>query len=87
MPFDFTVGIFVITVISVLAFLAGRRFQTDRVIAGTLCFLASLLSALLYAWGFSGRLGWAGFFAACAVKTGMLYLLERYREEPLYRPL
>jgi hypothetical protein len=70
MPFDLLAGILLIAALSVLACIAARRLQSDAAFLGTAAFLTSLFLALLYAWTFSGKLGWAAVLPAGWVLVG-----------------
>ncbi len=46
--------------LSVLAYVAGRQFESARKSLGSILFVVSLVGALIFAWRFSGRLHWTG---------------------------
>ena len=56
MATDLASGVLGIAGLSVLAFVAGRRIRSPRV---SLWFFGALLASLVFAWTFSGNLGWA----------------------------
>ncbi len=62
MTIDLAIGIIAITVLSVLAFAAGRRTSEQLRSMRPMCFAISLLVTLLFAWALSGKLLWATVF-------------------------